>query len=365
MSIMEKNKNEIINKMNLETKQTNQLTNKFLNMKKLFLFAAIAILGLASCTDEQIEGNKNDPSKKIQFKTIIGKNNFLKATELTTTGLQTSGFTVTALNTELLDFGGTNPYTSYINQLPVTWNSTSSTWTYTGAYYWPEGGHKLSFFAYGGDAVTSSSWAATTPSFPSFSYTIKPDAGTQKDLVAAMQLNKTDMTDALALDFKHILTQINFSIKGQVSALKYIVKKIEIIGAKNSGTYTYNAGTGVWTAQAGTVNYTYFDGSTTPTTIASGTNTFTSFGTGEGTGTTALMLMPQDNTGVKIKVTYDIQNTGGSYVKQGKVAEYTFASGTWNLGTKIRYNITLPVATHIISLSATVSDWNAETPTAL
>lgn len=358
---MEKNKNEIINKMNLETKQTNQFTNKFLNMKKLFLFAAITILGLASCTDEQIEGNKNDPSKKIQFKTIIGKNNFLKATELTTTGLQTSGFTVTALNTELLDFGGTNPYTSYIDQLSVTYSA--SAWSYTGTYYWPEDSKKLSFFAYGGDAVTS--WATTTPSYPSFSYTIGATAALQKDLVAAKALNQIDMTDALALDFKHILTQINFSIKGAVPALIYVVKKIEIIGAKNSGTYTYNAGTGVWTAQAGTESYTYFDGSITPTTIASGTTTFTSFGTGEGTGTTALMLMPQDITDVKIKVTYDIQNTGGSYVKQNKVAEYTFDSGTWNLGTKIRYNIILPVATHIISLSATVSDWNAETPTAL
>lgn len=330
-------------------------------MKKLFLFAAIAILGLASCTDEQIEGTKNDSSKKIQFKTIIGKNNFLKATELNTAGLQSSGFTVTALNTGTKDFGDT-AYSSYIDPLSVTYSG--SAWSYTGTYYWPEDSKKLSFFAYGGDAVTS--WATTTPSYPSFSYTIGATAALQKDLVAAKALNQIDMAGALALDFKHILTQINFSIKGQVSALKYIVKKIEIIGAKNSGTYTYNAGTGVWTAQAGTESYTYFDGSITPTTIASGTTTFTSFGTGEGAGTTALMLMPQDNAGVKIQVTYDIQNTGGSYVKQDKVAEYTFVTpGTWNLGTKIRYNITLPVATSQILLDASVSNWNAETPTAL
>lgn len=328
-------------------------------MKKLFLFVAIAALGFASCSEESFDGNNDNSSKKIQFKTMVGKNNNLKVTELTTAGLQSSGFTVTALNSALLDFDGSNGYTSYISQLPVTYGTS---WTYSGTYYWPEDSYKLSFFAYGGDAVTS--WAATTPSFPSFSYTIKSDASTQKDLVAAMQLNKTNMATALALDFKHILTQVNFSIKGQVSGLKYVVKKIEIIGAKSSGTYTYNATTGEWSSQAGTADYTYFDGSVTPTTIDYNTASFTSFGDG-GVGAKALMLMPQDNTGVKIKVTYDIVNTGGSFVKENKVAEYTFASGTWTLGTKIRYNITLPVATNMITLSATVSGWGTETQTAL
>ncbi|MEA5099818.1 MAG: fimbrillin family protein [Bacteroidales bacterium] len=334
-------------------------------MKKLFLFAAIAILGLASCTDEQIEGNKNNPSKKIQFKTMVGKNSNLKATELTTDGLKTNGFKVTALNTASLTFGG-NPYTSYFDNLLVSWNGTK--WTNSGNYYWPED-DKLSFFAYGGDNVTLS---ATTPAFPSFNYTIGSTAAAQKDLVTAVSLNKTNSSDTLGLVFNHILTQINFSIKGAVPVLIYIVKKIEIIGAKNSGTYTYSPTTGGWTAQAGVFNYTYFDGSTTPTTIPTNTVTFVSFGNGTGTaaapitGTEALMLMPQDNTGVQIKVTYDIQNPGGSFVKKDKVSTYTFVTpGTWNLGTKIRYNITLPVASNRIELSGTVSNWNDETGTGI
>ena len=350
-------RNEFKTNQSKQINQTNQLTIKFKTMKKLFLLVAIAALGFASCTEENFEGNNGNSSKKIQFKTMVGKNNHLKVTELDLAGLKTSGFTVTALNSASADFNGTNPYTSYIDQLGVTWSDTA--WTYTGAYYWPENSQKLSFFAYGGDAVTS--WAATTPNFPSFSYTIGANAAAQKDLVAAMKLNNTNMATALLLDFKHILTQINFSIKGQVPALKYVVKKIEIIGAKNSGTYTYNATTGEWSSQTGTTNYTYFNDSTT---IDYGTTDFTSFGNGV-TGTEALMLMPQDNSGVKIQVTYDIVNSGGSYVKQNKIAEYTFASGTWNLGTKIRYNITLPVSTNSILLDATVTGWNGETPTAL
>lgn len=326
-------------------------------MKKLFLFAAIAAIGFASCSEENFDGNNGNSSKKIQFKTMVGKNNNLKVTESNTATLKTTGFKVTALNTAAENFDGSKAYTTEFNQLAVTHDG--SNWIYTGDYYWPET-DKLSFFAYAGDDAGVSSFTATTPGFPYFTYTVNADASSQKDLLAINSLNNVDpgaTNTPLALAFKHILTQVNFSLKGQVTTLQYDIKKIEIKSAKSVGTYTYNATTGVWSAQSTTANYTYFSGLTN---IPVNTSSVVSFG--NGSVGQALMLLPQNLNGVTIEVTYDIKNPSGSIVKKDKVATHTFgASDAWALGTKVRYNFTLPVNSNRIEFNATVDAWDGDT----
>ena len=109
--------------------------------KKLF-FLAIAALGLAACSnDDVVEINQSlEDANTISFRPVV--TNVTRATDITASSLQTSGFTVFATETGKPYSGeGSGPY------FPET-SFTYSAGTYTSAtkYYWPSTG-KLDFIA--------------------------------------------------------------------------------------------------------------------------------------------------------------------------------------------------------------------------
>lgn len=366
MNIMEKNKNEIKNKTNLERKQTNQFTNKFLNMKKLFLLVAFAALGLASCTDEQIE----DQTQKdgIQFKTMVGMNSIFKSTELNNTAF--TEFWVSAYRTASdLDYDSTRTLIPYIDNLRVVKiNQVTNEWNYTGNYYWPLS-QKLNFFAHNAGA---SSVMPTTQftNFPSFVFTQDfTSATTQKDVVIARALNQTQMATPVALTFNHVLTQINFSLKGADDGPEYVIKKIEVLGIRETGTFRFRDTLYyMWNTAGSPVKaYTYFDAGANPGRSIS--TSLVSFGNGSGVasaplvGNEALMIIPQDGENLTIRVTYDVVNQGVTLAADA-VATTLLTGERLNVGKKVRYNLTIPtpsgVATNRITFTGTVSDWNTE-----
>ena len=83
------------------------------------------------------------------------------------------------------------------------------------------------------------------------------------------------------LDFKHVLTQINFKLKGKDDGFTYKVTKITLSGINNTGNFTYVDPTesvvGTWSNPSTSTSYQY-------------NATYTDF-----TGTSELTLATGDN----------------------------------------------------------------------
>ncbi|MDD3668598.1 MAG: fimbrillin family protein, partial [Bacteroidales bacterium] len=238
--INQTNQSKQINQTNQskQINQTNQLTNKFLNMKKLFLLVAIAALGLASCSEESFDQVSQKDSNQIGFKTMVGMNSIFKSTELNNTAF--TEFWVSAYRTVGdVNYDSTQTLIPYINNLRVVKiNQATNEWNYTGNYYWPLS-QKLNFFAHNAGA---SSVMPTNQfsNFPSFTFTQDfTSASTQKDVVIARALNQTSMATPVALTFNHVLCQINFSLRGADDGPEYVIKKIEVLGIRETGTFRF------------------------------------------------------------------------------------------------------------------------------
>ena len=261
-------------------------------MRKLFLFAVIAIFGLASCTDEQILDNPQTDGDGISFRTMVGKNPNFKAMELTNAAFQE--FWVSAYRTS-----NDAPLTGLIGEILVPYinnlrvfktDAALNTWSYGAGtnYYWP-GVQKLNFFAHnaGATSVMPTTTNANTDSpCPWFDFTQTSTTLDQKDVVVAKNANEVYSLGRLpvALQFSHALCQINFSLQGAVPGPEFRIKKIRLIGANTVGKYTFLPDdvdplvyVRRWSGQSTPQPITYFENTASPTYI---TNTLVSFGDG-------------------------------------------------------------------------------------
>ena len=337
-------------------------------MKRLFL-VLVLMLGLAACVEESLDETTRN---SIGFEPMVGKNTIIKATELNDDNF--SEFRVWAYYTDDDNFGtlNANPST-YIPGIEVT--KSGSHWNYSPAYYWPLTGN-LSFFGIGGDDGENLAISLEENSpYPSFSYTVTNNSSQQKDLVVAVITNQNKQANggnAVNMVFNHILTQVNFSLKGANPNLKYIIHKIEIQDAFYIGNFTFNSSIidetngSTWEPDITTkVTYTYYPhaenepGLSIPAVVDGEEHSFIPFGSG--TTGEALMLMPQDFVGT-IKVKYDVINPAGQTLHTNKIAERDLTA-TWEIGSKIRYNLTLPVGGSLIEFDVEnegVADWGIE-----
>ena len=256
-------------------------------MKKILL-AVTAALAITSCSQNEEFENEGQKTE-INFTTIVSK--ATRASELKTEGLKTNGgFKVFAYNTKDNDMSAETILgeTPFMDGVVVSWNSSAWTMNPVGPYYWPLK-DKIQFFSY--SPVAHVSYVKPTSSkagYPSFSYTI---VDSQEDLVVAYAKNETKpgvSGTPVKLDFKHVLTQINFKLKGKDDGFTYKVTKITLSGINNTGNFTYVDPTesvvGTWSNPSTSTSYQY-------------NATYTDFtGTSEltlATGDNALMLMPQ------------------------------------------------------------------------
>lgn len=345
-------------------------------MKKVFLLAATAILVLASCTKNQIIETPSD-QKTIGFSAF---------THLSTKALPITGgniITETA-NIKVYSYlmnGITSTTTTNTAFFDDVLDYTSSAWQTDPVRYWPSttvgtATKSLSFFAfYPSDAAVSNyaadNYLASSANKPSFTYTV-PAVADQKDLLVASKEHQTYKgcaTDGqIDFQFAHALSQIAFSAKGDMAALKYKVTNITIGNTITAdiyptGTYTYGATT-PWSSITGTkTTYSYpnagfpaagIDG-TTVTVLDGKVNSST-------VNNTYLMLLPQTVTNSKINVTYSVEDAAGNVILPSttKTTDITY---TWAPGSKYTYILTLPSDTYPITYSVDVTDWNNATDT--
>lgn len=320
-------------------------------MKKILL-AAVAALAIVGCSqNEEIE--KAGEKAEINFTTVVKGST--KALITTTENFST--FTVCGYKTSGDMSTETQLVAGFMDNEEFTGGPD---WTHSTTFYWPISG-SVQFFA------TSPQQSLTLPKgYPAFTYSINDDIKLQEDLVAASVTNKNKESGDIVLPFKHLLTQVNFTIKGNTPDFTYKVSKIILKGVKKTGTFKFSDGTtsvGEWTLDAATADYTYTPDS--PVTVVTATD-----GTGEKSfetsGNALFMLMPQDLSGgnIALDITYTAAPTN-------KVTEYTFndtktvtLKGAWNQATNIRYTLELTSdATPIKFGTPSVGGWTDETGT--
>lgn len=301
-------------------------------MKKILL-VALAATAMVSCS--QNDEFENESSKaEIKFSTVVKAGT--KASVVTTDNFEK--FTVNGYKTDG-DMGDQVQLTDgFMDDAGLTKSGNAWNFDDNAKFYWPLTG-KVQFFA----TSPARTLDISSAGYPKFAYTINPEAS-QEDLIAANVINQTKTGSAISLPFKHLLTQVNFSIKGKEAGFIYTVTNLKISGAMDKADFTFN-GTetvGNWgtpTASTADLAYEYKGNAVSVTTTADNLNTVTA--NFEETGKALFILMPQELTNVNLDITY-------TAAPSDKPTEYTYNStktvkltGKWEMGKNVRYTLTL------------------------
>lgn len=313
-------------------------------MKKI-LFVALAAATMMSCTENEVIENAGN-KKVVTFGTAVSSTTRAAITD--DAALQKSGFTVYAYNTGA-DAAGTGKLNNvFMNGLAVSYKTDK--WTFDGTYYWPLE-QKIQFFAYATDNAATYN-AETTDKYPTIGYTIAKESADQKDFVVAKATNQTQATseNGVKLTFDHVLTQVNFSVKGDDADLTYKISSLKIEGVANTGTYSYDTKTWTPTGTAGT--YTY------PIAADASVKGTTAVKLDQPDG--ALMLMPQTlPADAKITIVYQVFNAEDVPVSTVVTAPVALTgTAAWEPGKKIRYTLTLANNAAKVSFAPEVGDWS-------
>ena len=261
-------------------------------MKRNLFILGIAALAFAACSnDEVVETAATSESNAISFRPLM--NNVTRASDVTETTLQSSGFVVTAVN------HSSNPETQYFYGVSFTWNDPA----YTSAtkYYWPETG-SLDFYAYApaGDAQVT---YPTSPDYKVFTVTPSSTVTEQVDLVYANTNEKSKATSAsgVALNFRHTESKIAIKVKNTSADLKFEVTGWKVGYLSASGTFTYSDTntdtknstqlTSGWGSLATASADTKYANTFSSQTIAASTSSETTI-----TGSTEMILVPQSQS---------------------------------------------------------------------
>lgn len=168
--------------------------------------------------------------------------------------------------------------------------------------------------------------------------------------------------DGVKTVFRHKLTKIGFSLKTDIESARatIVVKKVEIMGVNNKGTYVQKDD--IWTLAipASIADYTAYDNSTGITLTDSYQNTNGSEEKKD------LMLLPQtksqmgDDALIKISYTLTLKNDGSDVVEN--VVVTTKLNGTsfpdWSMNKHITYQITIGLDE--VLWDPNVNDWDSE-----
>lgn len=210
-------------------------------MKKVFIFA-IAAMSLAACSkDVTIQTSQSDD---INFNVVLGK--ATKATETTKSVLDASdGFYAYA-------YRGDGEANKYFGPVVFKYNYDGATDdkyhpTDGNSYQYPDKTSTLYFYAYypeittanyGADAVFSA--ATTRPRIKDISP--NSDITSQQDIIIANN-SGTHSTSTVAMNFKHILSQIDIKVKNSNTTYVYTVKGVRINGVLNKASFIYPTAT--------------------------------------------------------------------------------------------------------------------------
>lgn len=319
-------------------------------MKKFFFFAAIAAIGLASCSnDETIASQATSESNAISFRPVV--NNVTRAADINATTLESTGFYVSARkHSDASEYFTDAPYTVFNTPSGV------KTWTCENKYYWPADDSELDFYAYAPEATGQ---ITAHSAYNSFEVTPAASASTQVDLIFANENQKKKSTDnsGVPLAFHHAESKVVIMLKNSNTSLKFTVHDVVIGNVKNKGQFTYTGVTSGllkysdW-AWAGATNTTYtqtvVDGSaySTASPVQVGVDMILVPQTLTNATTYASATSGADFNGSYITVELKIQNSANDAYVLGDASTFRTAlwplpATEWDPGKKYTYTVDL------------------------
>lgn len=202
-------------------------------MKKCF-FGAIAVLALASCSNEKVVELSQD--QEIKLTATAGKALSRADDGYCNESLPTS-FKVWAKQGQKNYFAG------------QTFTKTGDNWAIpTGdpVRYWPESG-TLDLFAalnYEGAGTTASSvtWTPSSTTAPAVvsGFKVSSTVSEQKDFIYAVSMGTVKKTSGIAaINFRHALSQIVFKAKNENPNIYVEVTGVSVCQATTQGTFTF------------------------------------------------------------------------------------------------------------------------------
>lgn len=322
-------------------------------MKKVLL-AAFAALAITSCSQNE-EFDNQSANNEIKIGTVVknstrasvvNNDNFFK-------------FKVYSYVSDGNYTGASELGSALMNGVEYTNNEGTWGTTDTGKYYWPDASslQKLQFFAYPNDLVTDYALpAAGTAGFPSFTYTVADSYDLQKDLVVAYEQDKTKESEGvtngkLTLNFKHILTRVNFAFIPADETATYKITSVKVsglIGGKAKYTFGTNNGWDLTNATTGK-EYTYNVKQAESKVLSKDYYML-------GDAAASLMLLPQDVSGKTITIGYSTK-VGSINTFAGTKNVNIPSTSTWTAGQNVLYVLTLPVGGTEVTVTPIVGDW--------
>lgn len=308
-------------------------------MKKILFAGALTLLFLlaTSCQGERVETNKDE---SISFSIALGKQTASRATEWTNTSWPD------AATIPVKSFDGTTS----IADFTLTYDISGPSWSVSPTINQP--GYPVTYFAWYPTALTPT--FSGTASTGALAYTVAATAAAQEDLIAA---TNTTALATVPLNFKHILSQINFSLMGPNNVIVGI-SNIKMNGVMSAGSYSF--GSNSWdNSQSTPANYDYV--TTGAATI--GDNNVVSLKTTTGNGN-SLMLIPQTFDAAStatITFDYTLTGMGGASIdsRSASVNLKDFTTTTWEPSKRYVYlfDFTNIISGGQISFTVSVDPW--------
>lgn len=343
-------------------------------MKKSLLFAALAVVAMASCTKNEI--SQSTRTKEITFTTpVLARHT--KNTEIEGNTYPTgTSFNVYAwYNTGNSFVAGdasaymTDVQVSHTTLINDDTPGDGGAWVPANKYYWPKQG-VLTFDAYSPNGLSGTVSATAADGIKVENHTVETNLAAQQDfLYATRTLEKTSSTgtnntyDGVDIAFKHALAVVKFTAKtrddySRTTTIK--IKDIKIQSINNVGTFeqkesTSNPG---WSAQTGTVEYvalTSADDAASVEITSSSTDV---------AGCSTVIVLPQDFKASKQKlhIEYYMKTNATGAKPLLQKADLDFYNTTpladnneWEMGKRYTYNIVIGLDE--IYFAPSVTNW--------
>lgn len=307
-------------------------------MKKIFFFAALAAVALASCSsDETVASQATSESNVISFRSLA--NGVTRAKDITAAGdIATINAYATKTSTPASVYFSNEEFVG-----PTTYTSAAK-------HYWPS--YNLDFYAWSAnsDANGDARSQVTTSAYNSYVVTPSTTAADQADFIyaSATNVSQASSTAGVALAFSHKGSRILVKVKNTASDLQFEVTGWKLGFMVPNGTWNGSSWGSLGTPTASTIYTSDFTSSVqTINYHASNTTALTG----------SQIMIPQAITpasayatssdgaavnGAFIGIEFKATNTTASEVMQTKIwGVWPIPSVTWEAGKQYTYTIDL------------------------
>lgn len=306
-------------------------------MKKILFVAAATMLGLSSCSDNEIF-NSVEKSKTPITVNVYQQNQTRAVTETTLTTLQ-SGFKFVAVS-------ATNPTSSFIEETTVSMQGGK--WDYGTTAYWPTNTSEAVKF-YGVYPTSGTIDPANDK------ITVKVNGTTDAVVSYKSQSQTTD--GSVSLSFSHILGQVLIYAMGDNGDFNYTITGLTL---NTDDVIDYTCASKATTAATTSTkkDFAFLATGSAISASYSSDGVFTSL---NGTGNANVLALPALPVTLTIYYTVASKTTGGGSDSLIKSATFTPQAGKLN-----RINLTLPSSRTAMTFTVATDalpGWGAETNT--